>query len=249
MPFTDVIFPQVTTTWAYQTRNRFAFVGKYKSSMEMPTGQFIIKVTPEDEYTDEVPLVIGMLLVPIAHARDAEFPLPVCPRFVERTALLSDKQSKLGHESHTQGNWRRIGLKKDYENMFWSYRFVYDRKMERVTRELPMEFIQNDNEREWGVYVGIIVREPLTQYAIDYQYGQVIMGHILNTSATITVARRVHTRDGNIPNSTDRRRHRELRPKEERDKEKQDRERKEHEASYEKYRIRHQGNALDMDDV
>ena len=81
MPFTDIIFPQVTTTWAYQTRNRFAFVGKYKSSREMPTGQFIIKVTPEDEHTDEVPLVIGILLVPIAHARDAEFPLPVCPRF------------------------------------------------------------------------------------------------------------------------------------------------------------------------
>jgi hypothetical protein len=95
----------------------------------------------------------GILLVPIAHARDTVFPLPVCLSSIERTAP-SDQHGQLGHESHTQGNWHRIGLKKDYDHMFWSYRFVCDRKMERMTRDLLMEFTKNDNEREWGVYAG-----------------------------------------------------------------------------------------------
>jgi hypothetical protein len=95
---------------------------------------------------------------------------------------------------------------------------------------------------------GAVALEPLTQYAVDYKCGQVIMGHIVNTSATLMVARRVHTRDGPIQNSTDRRRHRELRPKEERDGEKQDRERMKNEASYETYCVRYKGTALDLDE-
>jgi hypothetical protein len=126
--------------------------------------------------------------------------------------------------------------------MMWSYRFVSKGPDTRNTRELPIKFKTHDHGREWVVYAGIGPHESSKVSVIDPH-----PPYLDSVLATIVVQRRMYTLDGKIPNTSDTRRYREIRPQEERLREKQEEEMKKHERLAEEYNARHKGDALDWD--